>query len=80
LWIACKSLMCIRCFWYVVNWSNYPPFFFNITRHLATQCASCKSHKKTLYNPKKSKTYKKDGRHWSIAYGKLQKRKKAMTI
>jgi hypothetical protein len=19
LWIACKSLMCIRCFWYVVN-------------------------------------------------------------
>ncbi|KAI8335937.1 syncephapepsin precursor [Chlamydoabsidia padenii] len=35
----------------------------------STQCSSCKSHKKKLYNPKKSRTYKKDGRHWSIAYG-----------
>lgn len=30
-------------------------------------CSTCKSH--TRYNPKKSKTYSKDGRKWSISYG-----------
>jgi hypothetical protein len=30
-------------------------------------CSDCKG--KTLYNPRKSKTYKKDGRPWNITYG-----------
>ncbi|CAO3628892.1 unnamed protein product [Mucor hiemalis] len=33
----------------------------------STLCSSCKGHKR--YDPKKSKTYIKDGRKWSISYG-----------
>ncbi|RUS13754.1 rhizopuspepsin 6 precursor [Endogone sp. FLAS-F59071] len=33
----------------------------------SSNCGTCKG--KTMYNPKKSKTYKKDGRPWNITYG-----------